>query len=110
MKSSYDSAPITVNNPGPITTPPQQPATGQDPGASLIFTGIVLAFMGLSPIGLIYSILGSRRSREAGFKNNLASFSLGINILFLFILGASLASLIALGLIPEMINLLNPFS
>ena len=51
-------------------TPPSG-ATGEDPGRTMGIVGLILAIF-CNLIGLVVSIIAYNRSKNAGFKNNIA--------------------------------------
>lgn len=57
-------------DPNPYGAAPGAP-TGEDPGKTMGIVGLVLAFF-CSLAGLIVSILAYNKSKQAGFKNNIA--------------------------------------
>ncbi|MBD8079005.1 DUF4190 domain-containing protein [Cellulosimicrobium arenosum] len=71
---SYDAgqAPQAPQAPQYSSTPGYS-APQQDPGRTMGIVGLVLSFLGcLSIVGLILSIVALRKSKKAGYKNNLA--------------------------------------
>jgi len=79
-------APITPPTPPTVVMPPVQqapivpPAT--DPGRGLAIAGIVLAFF-FQLLGLILSIVAHNKSKNAGFKNTIATVGIVLNSVFL---------------------------
>lgn len=93
----------------PHTGYPQAPApTGygapvEDPGKTLGIVGFVLAFVA-SVAGIVVSAIARKKSREAGFDNQLAKWGLILSIVFtaLWIIGSvvyvvAIAALVAGG-------------
>jgi heme/copper-type cytochrome/quinol oxidase subunit 1 len=50
---------------------PPPGATGEDPGRTMGIVGLILAIF-CSLIGLVVSIIAYNRSKNAGYKNNIA--------------------------------------
>jgi hypothetical protein len=67
-------------------TAPQAPAPGyaapiEDPGKTLGIVGFVLAFV-FAVAGIVVSAIARKKSREAGFDNQLAKWGLILSIIF----------------------------
>jgi len=67
-------------------TAPQAPAPGysapiEDPGKTLGIVGFVLAFV-FAVAGIVVSAIARKKSREAGFDNQLAKWGLILSIVF----------------------------
>lgn len=81
--------PQQATAPPVIAINPQQSTTtmveNKKPGKVLAIISLILAFLGLSLIGLILAIVAKIKSRRAGLKNNLAVVSMVINSLFILI-------------------------
>jgi hypothetical protein len=69
---------------------------GEDPGKTLGIIGLVLAFV-MAPAGLVVSIIGQVRSKNAGFKNGFATAGIIVSSV-LIVLGITIAVLFALGI------------
>lgn len=70
------------------SSPQQQPSQQQpaiDPGKTLGIVGFIMPFVGLSPVGLILSIIGHNKSKKAGIDNKLSFAGIIINAVFLFL-------------------------
>ena len=50
-----------------------------NPGQTMGIMGILLAFLGLGPIGIIFSIIGTRQSANAGASTVLGLFGIAFN-------------------------------
>ena len=53
----------------------------EDPGKTLGIVGVILAFV-VSVAGIIVSAIARKKSREAGFDNQLAKWGLILSIIF----------------------------
>ncbi|MFJ2298873.1 DUF4190 domain-containing protein [Oerskovia paurometabola] len=53
----------------------------EDPGKTLGIVGFILAFL-FAPVGIVLSAIGKKKSREAGFDNQLAKWGLILSIVF----------------------------
>ena len=74
MTQQYGSAPQ-----------PPAPAYGgapmEDPGKTLGILALVFAFV-FSPVGIVLGAIGGKKSKEAGFDNQLAKWGLILGIVF----------------------------
>ena len=67
-----------INQP-PSFQPSQPLQTVEDPGKTLGIIGLVLAFTGMSIIGLVLSIIGYKKSKAVGMKNTIALVGIWLN-------------------------------
>lgn len=93
----------TVNQPQPtapqMATPsPVANIDSKNPGKVLAIVSLVLAFLGLSLIGLVLAIIAKVKSKHAGFKSGLATVSIIINSLFIVITVGLVALLMILAM------------
>ena len=64
-----------------------------NPGQTMGIMGILFAFLGLGPIGVIFSIIATHQSARAGASTTLGIFGIALNIvaaitlLFLVVIG-----------------------
>ena len=83
----FTTPPVTPQPPEQQPIAPQppasQPPTALDPGKTLGIVGFIMAFIGLQLVGLILSIVGFNKSKNAGFKNSLAFVGIILNGVFL---------------------------
>jgi hypothetical protein len=93
-----------------VTTPygaPQAPQSApapqyygapvEDPGKTLGIVGFVLAFV-CAIAGIIVSAIAKKKSREAGFDNQLAKWGLILSIIFT-VLGVIVSALYVIGIV-----------
>lgn len=100
MSETENTAGITTEGtsiaPEPLPVTPQVTAqpTGEDPGKILSILGIVLGVIATPIVGVILSILGQKKSKEAGFDGHLGKIGIIINaVLF------GLGTLIVIGFV-----------
>lgn len=55
---------------------------GEDPGKTLAIVGLVITILGMSLVGLILSIVASKKSKTAGFKNGIAKAGIIVGIIY----------------------------
>ncbi|HEY5845574.1 MAG TPA: hypothetical protein VIT42_02170 [Microlunatus sp.] len=68
---SYDQAPPPPGGGNPYGAPQYGGPPAQDPGRTLGIVGLVLAVV-CSLVGIVVSIIAYNKSKNAGFKNNIA--------------------------------------
>lgn len=68
---SYDQAPPPPGGGNPYGAPQYGGPPAQDPGRTMGIVGLVLAIF-CNLIGLVVSIIAFNKSKQAGFKNNIA--------------------------------------
>jgi hypothetical protein len=68
---SYDQAPPPPGGGTPYGAPQYGGPPAQDPGRTMGIVGLVLAIF-CNLIGLVVSIIAFNKSKQAGFKNNIA--------------------------------------
>jgi hypothetical protein len=68
---SYDQAPPPPGGGNPYGAPQYGGPPAQDPGRTMGIVGLVLAIF-CSLIGMVVSIIAFNKSKQAGFKNNIA--------------------------------------
>ena len=56
-----------------------------DPGHTMGIVGFVLAFVGVTPLGLTLSIIAYKKSKSVGIKNKLALAGIWLNAIFFVI-------------------------
>ena len=71
---------IEQGNAAPVSTTPTD-----DPGKTLGIVGFILVFIGIAIVGLPLSIIGYRKSKKAGFENNLAIAGIVLNSIAIFL-------------------------
>ena len=68
---SYDQAPPPPGGGNPYGAPQYGGPPAQDPGRTMGIVGLVLAIF-CNLIGLVVSVIAFNKSKQAGFKNNIA--------------------------------------
>jgi hypothetical protein len=68
---SYDQAPPPPGGGNPYGAPQYGGPPAQDPGRTMGIVGLVLAIF-CSLIGMVVSIIAFNKSKQVGFKNNIA--------------------------------------
>lgn len=93
-QQTYQQPPQPVNQAPSQAYPPQQGyAPVEHPGRTLSIIGLVFAFVGLAPIGLVLSIVGLVQSKKSGNADILATLGLIFNILAIVVVGGIIALL-----------------
>jgi hypothetical protein len=73
--------PMTQQYPAAPQAPAGYSAPMEDPGKTLGIVGFVLAFL-VSVAGIVVSAIARKKSKEAGFDNQLAKWGLILSIVF----------------------------
>lgn len=71
-------------------------ATGEDPGKTFGIISLVTSLLGISLLGLIFGIIGRKKSKAAGYSNGLALAGIIISIIGM-IIGIIIISLVVFG-------------
>ncbi len=82
---SYDQAPPPPGGGTPYGAPQYGGPPAQDPGRTMGIVGLVLAIF-CNLIGLVVSIIAFNKSKQAGFKNNIALAGIVVGAV-LFVIG-----------------------
>ena len=82
---SYDQAPPPPGGGTPYGAPQYGGPPAQDPGRTMGIVGLVLAIF-CNLIGLVVSIIAFNKSKQAGFKNNIARAGILVGAV-LFVIG-----------------------
>ncbi|GAA3702901.1 hypothetical protein GCM10022204_20080 [Microlunatus aurantiacus] len=82
---SYDQAPPPPGGGTPYGAPQYGGPPAQDPGRTMGIVGLVLAIF-CNLIGLVVSIIAFNKSKQAGFKNNIALAGIIVGAV-LFVIG-----------------------
>jgi hypothetical protein len=82
---SYDQAPPPPGGGNPYGAPQYGGPPAQDPGRTMGIVGLVLAIF-CNLIGLVVSIIAFNKSKQAGFKNNIALAGIIVGAV-LFVIG-----------------------
>ena len=70
--------------------------SGDDPGKVLGIIGLIVAFTGINILGLILSIIGNNKSKEAGYKNSIAIVGIWLNSIFMVFVSIGLLASITI--------------
>ncbi|HYI58449.1 MAG TPA: DUF4190 domain-containing protein [Microlunatus sp.] len=82
---SYDQPPQPPEGGNPYGAPQYGGPPAQDPGRTMGIVGLVLAIF-CSLVGMVVSIIAFNKSKQAGFKNNIALAGIVVGAV-LFVVG-----------------------
>ena len=97
---SYDQAPPPPGGGNPYGAPQYGGPPAQDPGRTMGIVGLVLAIF-CNLIGLVVSIIAFNKSKQAGFKNNIALAGIIVGAV-LFVVGLIYNLTVGLPMLQQM--------